>query len=1097
MYSLKHRFIFGTALSLIVLSASAAQAQIYVIGTSQTVTGDHTGANGTAPGVSGDHGAAFSAPALTAVIDGNLTGGNGGNGANGGVNHGSSAGSGISTATENNITLTLNSGRTIRGGNGGSGGNGSGSAGGNAATGGAAVAITGDNSIVNSYSTLIGGNGADGGNGNGGNNAGGTGSTAGNGISLTGANTVLVLGGSVTGGNSGHGGTGVGTANNANGGTGGHGLRTTGSTTSITILSGATLQGGNGGNAGTGGSGTAATSGAGGRGINIGAALGTLTIEAGALLRAGTSGTGTNGGAGLDIDASTTTVSNAGTIEGGVGTNTGIGADIDGSITNFTNTSTGVIGTSTSTGDGFDLGSASVVTNFTNDGLIQTNTGYAVDIGSGTTITNFINNGTISTQTGRGINAATTVTNFQNRGTISAANGIALNITSSLFGVTIDNTGGTITSANNSATAATLNFGNMAGKTFTGGTVRNTVAGGNAFYSASTNASAFTLQDVTIIGNLAGGANNQIYSLTGSTSLTGDVDLGAGTNQITFNNTLSDSGGTDLKASGGTLDVTVGALGRVTLATAQAAANNIAAVTVTSGGQLTLNESFSSSGTFTNNGTITVGAGKVLSVGSMVAGGAGNTWNFGVDTSGNVGRLDSTGSAVDFTNSSVTVDTTLLGSAYLTDGAELLIADGSATAVMGSLSDTLATETSRLLNFRILQGNASDITSAGADATRVYLEVDRVAIEPLAMTTQTKSVASVIDSLGVVDDAGLTSIQTALQQSSTDAEIDDILAQIVPSSGDVVAATAQGTVGDVSSLVSDRMTGLRGAGAASDMLRNHVWVQGFARQADQDAIHGEEPYNAVTGGMSVGVDHRTEDNSKTFGIALSMGETNINMRNGTSVNDHVDTTSYVATLYGDMDLSRGFYLEGQTSYAYFDTEVSRQLLGSTVRGSYGARLWNGRAELGHEWQVPDTPMTVQPFVNASFNHFSADDYSETGVGALHVVQNDVKSLDVGAGLDVIWDIDTEQGHKIQPRLSASYSRDLLNDRARGSAGFVAAADAGTFATEGAARDDKSFHLGAGVNLYTKEAWHFMVDYDLEAREAFKAHSGFVRAGYRF
>ncbi len=1095
------KFSKSSALLLgIWLSSVSAHAATLNLTTSQTVSADYAGNNNPAP-TAGETGVTYGLDNLNIIFDANITGGNGGDGADGGANAGSAGGAGVSTSGRANATFTLNDNKTIRGGDAGRGGNGAATAGGNGASGAAAVGITGNNNIVNIHGDLIGGNSGNGGNGNGGNNAGGNGATAGNALSISGLNAVVTVSGNLTGGNASNGGTGVGTANNSNGGTGGMAVRNTGAMTSLLVQNGAQLIGGNGGSAGTGGSGTAGSSGAGGRGISIGAALGTLEIEENTLVRGGASGTGATGGAGLDIDDTVTTVTNSGLLRGGAGGGvaTGIAADIDGSITTFTNTAAGRIGINVSSGDGVDIGSSVTVTNFTNDGQILSGSAFAIELQSGTTVTNFRNNGTIATQTGRGITSASTITNFENRGSITAANGIALNIASQNIDSTIDNVGGIISSANTSGSAGTITHGaDMGGKVLTGGTIRNTATNGNAFYSASNQTGTWMLQDVVIEGNFAGGANTQNYTLSGSTTFTGDVDLGAGTNFFTLNNSFNDGGGTDLKATGGTLALGIGSAGRVTLNTAQAGTNNINTLDVTAGGTLRLNEDFTISGALNNNGTMTVGAGKTLAVDSMTAGGVGNIWNFGVNASGQIGKIMvGGGNAVDFTNSAIGVDTALLGSAVLANRAELLIADGGSAALLNTLSGTLATENSALLNFRIYQGGDAALTTAGADATQVYVQVERLLVEPQATTVSSQAVASVVDAFGAPTDPGLANIQLQLQTASTQQQINDILEDLVPQTNGAAAILSQGVVSDVSLLVSDRMAGLRGASASSDELRNHVWVQGFGRSSHQDHTAETLPYHAKAAGISVGADHRSENDAMTFGGALSFGQSDINQENGTAIDNTVDTTAYIATLYGDMDLPAGFYLEGQVSYGLFTNDIDRQTVGQTVSGDYDARLWNGRTEVGYEWHMPETPIIVQPNVILDYAHYSADDYTETGPGALRIAQDDYKTLEVGAGVDVSLDVQTSAGTKVQPNISFSYAHDVIDGKIQNQSSFVALPSAGSFATEGANRDQNIIRLGAGVNIYTAEAWHFKVDYDLEARQDYKAHSGIVRAGYRF
>ena len=114
---------------------------------------------------------------------------------------------------------------------------------------------------------------------------------------------------------------------------------------------------------------------------------------------------------------------------------------------------------------------------------------------------------------------------------------------------------------------------------------------------------------------------------------------------------------------------------------------------------------------------------------------------------------------------------------------------------------------------------------------------------------------------------------------------------------------------------------------------------------------------------------------------------------------------------------------------------------------------------------------------------------------LTVNGKDLNMAEVGAGLDASWKHKNVDGSSFDPSLHAGYSYDLVGDRVEVTSAF--AAGGGTFVSQGADPARSRIDAGAGLSYQTTDNWQFSANYDYNFKEDFSAHSGYLRAGYRF
>lgn len=1012
---------------------------------------------------------------ITAIIDANITVADFPDGADGGPNNGGFGGFLFDTNDRNNLNITFAAGRTMLSATGGDGGDGLNSAGGNASRGGYSLYIQNStNSIFTIDSIIYGGNGGNGGLGNGANNIGGNGAVGTPGAQSQGAGNQFIINGSLYGGNGGNGGSSAGTGANGNAASGGSGLSAT-NVSSIVVNNGAVLQGGNAGNPGSNSSGTAGTSSAGGNGISA-TNVTSITINAGATLRGGASVSGSDGNGLYTIGTALTSLINSGTIEGGDNGN-GHSIFTNSPITTFTNNTTGVIGLTAGAADALNVNST--ITNFNNYGTIRTGSGDGIEITAGDAITNFVNTGTISSSSGNGMLVGNNLTDFSNSGTISSGSSVAINFTGGTIDNTLTNTGGTISSGNSSLSSGTIRYSvAFNGKTFTGGSVVNT-AGGNAFYSPSGQTSAFTIQDVAITGHVAGGAGNQIYTLAGTTSLNGNIDLGAGTNTVNINGAITGNSSMFIGAtSGGTLAMTVGSTGSLALNSTQASSNNITSLT--------------------NNGGISIAAGKSLSVAAMTAGSAGNTWSFGIDANNNPAQFLVTGGAVNFTNSTISINASTLTS-YVSNGTDVMIADGVGAATLGAQEGALLNDNSLIANYRLRRGDHSSVSAAGADSSNVFVEIERVLLADLGVRPWLQSVGDVFEQIGETGDETLYAVQAQLLSATTSDEISNILEQLTPNSHVPVAQASLAITKSIGLSIDNRLSTVRGLSAAADELSNRFWMEAFGSASEQGARSGLNGYSAQASGVSVGFDtdkiaSNTAGNT-VLGAAITYGTGQVKLDSIASASTDIENILF--TVYGEYALTpktQGL-LVASLGHGWNDTK--RSVLAQPVTGDYDSNHYALGGRLSHRFASLDHGFAFIPAIVANYSYISTEDYAETGPAALNIQGSNSHKLDVGLETEWKWDISTESGAKIQPSLKAGYRYDVLDDQSATQASFAGVTSANIFQVDSVNAGQGTAMLGAGFRLYTVDNLEFTAGYSVERKAGFVGHEGRIRAGWRF
>lgn len=961
------------------------------------------------------------------------------------------------------------------GGNGGDGGNGF------------SVSVTTGNQILLTSTTVLGGVGGSGGAagnapGAAANTAqGGFAGTGGAGIVLVGTDTIVTLNDvTLTGGDGGAGGASLANATNRNGGQGGRGISNVATNTTITLGTGTTVQGGAGGAAGTGG--TGGTAGSGGIGIFFGGTGGSLANQ-GTILGGGNASA-------LVVGGTPSLVGNEGTIGAASG----------------------------HTGSAVVVNSGATIASFSNaaGGLIQsTGSNNTVQVNAGATVTTFANQGSIiNSGSGNGVRLGGSIGSFSNSGTIHATGGNALVIDSANAPNLIDNTGGTISSSGAGAPTIviTADMG-AAGITFDGGTISHT-PGGSAISVAAAQMDAVTIKNAIVGSSITFDNADETLNVSG-VALNGAVLFSGGSNNLNFDVGGTTTLSTDGQAQAiGTLLFNVLAGANVISNAEQNALNSgITKLTTVATSNLLLNQNFWVDDAVYSQGTIEIAAGKTLSANEVNGDGV---YVFGITDAATVAKIETQGafSELNLTGATIWVKLTDPSAMFVSGTNFLLAEDLNGNAIAGVTDGSLAGDNSALLSFVLYRGDAAEI---GLTSDLLYAQVQPALLADIAGEgddPNSIALGATLDEIGLDGDADLDDLMLALAMLPTNEDINAVLDALLPET-DGIAYDIATDMGDqaldvaskrLDTLLADRLGAeYRVASAAPVGLRGSVregagrfWVQGFGRAVDQSRHKYNTGYDAGSVGFALGADANL-NKATAVGAAFSYASTDAD-GNGVNFTD-TEVDSYQLTLYGDHLFGNAVYAKGLLAYGWHANDIARhnvgRIPGNTATGSYDADHVTVRAELGRAYKAGGA-LTLLPRVHANAAWYSPGGYSEQGVGGLGltVAPEDLTSVRLGLGVLARWDVALSGGELFQPELRLDYRRDLTRERFETVSEFLGAPGI-TFVTQGVEPPADILNIGVGAVLATAGGVDFRASYDVELKDDYVAHAGYVRASVPF
>jgi outer membrane autotransporter protein len=705
------------------------------------------------------------------------------------------------------------------------------------------------------------------------------------------------------------------------------------------------------------------------------------------------------------------------------------------------------------------------------------------------------------------VNINGTIGSFTNSGLIESKSTYALRLNSQTAPDLIVNTGGTLLSPGGSAVHIGIDLG-VAGVTIEGGTLQ----GNLAMIVLAPQTGAITVKNAALEGGIEFSFSEETLNISGS-SLNGDIVFTDTDNNLNF-----EQGGTTTIAAGTefintTFFSLLGGANVVSNSEQSAANSDILKLTVVANADLVLNQNFWVDDAVFSQGLIEIAAGKTLSANEFSGDGA---YVFDVTDESTVAKIEAHGafSKVDLTGATIEVKLTNPSTMFASGTNLLLGEDLNGNDVLGVASGAAAADNSALLNFLLYRGDAPEI---GLTSDLLFAQVQLALLADIAGEgddPNSIALGAALDAIGLDGDADIDDLMLALALLPTNEDINEVLDSLLPETDGIAYDIATDMGGQALDVASKRLDTLLAARLANEYrlaslapiaLRGSMnegasrfWAQAFGRAVDQDRHSYNTGYDATSYGFAFGADTNL-DKATALGAAFSYTSTDAN-GNGLNQTD-TDVDSYQLTLYGDHLFDNATYAKGLLAYGWHANDIARHdvggIPGNTATGSYDADHITARAELGRAYKGGDT-LTLIPRVHVNAAWYSPDGYSEQGVGGLGltVAPDDLTSVRLGVGVLARWDITLSGEELFQPELRLDYRRDLTRERFETTSVFLGAPGI-TFRTQGVEPAADILNLGVGALLATAGGVDLRASYDVELKEDYTAHAGYLRASIPF
>jgi uncharacterized protein with beta-barrel porin domain len=510
---------------------------------------------------------------------------------------------------------------------------------------------------------------------------------------------------------------------------------------------------------------------------------------------------------------------------------------------------------------------------------------------------------------------------------------------------------------------------------------------------------------------------------------------------------------------------------------------NVGVFNINSGGSFTPLHTLTAA--VENDGTFNIGAGQKATIAGSYTQGADGVLLIGVQSVDSYGQLDVTG-AVDLSANNtlalkVSVDQTLAVDQTLND----VISAGALTAGVMTIEDD-----STFWDFEAtVDGNTLDIVTVTGETV-----VDIVSGEPEA-EAEAEAYTPIVYALGIAtaldelialgsNNTDINNLIIALDDLETPEQIANAVAQLVPVLVGQGSLAAQQIVGQIGSVVSQRMSSGRVKGGVSSgdpmMTDAHVWAKVLGTKAEQGEIDGTPGYDADSYSFTLGFDGDINDDT-LVGLAFTYSEADI--EGDTIANNQMDIEGYQLTGYASYTLDESAFVDVLVTVGSNSNEISRQvnigvinLAGKADYDSWFTRVYSA---IGRDYQVNEQ-LTITPMLSLSYTYIDEDSYTEKGLGdvGLDVEGRDEESA--VAGLDILGVYDVDDQNRITAHVGMGY--EMLSDSTIISSSFIGGGS--VFKTEGPDRDPENYRFGVGYELNASDSLELRVNYDYEAAEKY-------------
>ncbi|WP_316896498.1 autotransporter domain-containing protein [Pseudodesulfovibrio indicus] len=278
-----------------------------------------------------------------------------------------------------------------------------------------------------------------------------------------------------------------------------------------------------------------------------------------------------------------------------------------------------------------------------------------------------------------------------------------------------------------------------------------------------------------------------------------------------------------------------------------------------------------------------------------------------------------------------------------------------------------------------------------------------------------------------------------------------------------------------------------------EQYSNGLHLRALGRNGSMDSHDGQTGYDFDTFLLSGGYD-RVVGDDLLFGISAGYAVTGADYDDAGGSTSRLD--SYTLGLYGSW-FRDGWYVDGILSGTYNDYDLTRELptLGRTAESDPQGYALSAKTEAGYRYELGNWGLV--PMASLEYIRFHQDAYTESGAGAadLSIGKTNANFLESGLGGSVDYSWETPMGMLI-PELSAEWLHEWLtqsSDLTYSLTGMPA-----TKLSQSVAQpDNDTLRLGAGVRYLMDNGLALGARYQGELEEHARSHSFMLEGWYFF
>ncbi|MEO1044832.1 MAG: autotransporter domain-containing protein [Pseudomonadota bacterium] len=265
-----------------------------------------------------------------------------------------------------------------------------------------------------------------------------------------------------------------------------------------------------------------------------------------------------------------------------------------------------------------------------------------------------------------------------------------------------------------------------------------------------------------------------------------------------------------------------------------------------------------------------------------------------------------------------------------------------------------------------------------------------------------------------------------------------------------------------------------------------IWGQFGYRASDRDTrsttVSG---YDADSFTFALGADTHVSD---TFILGIAGVYSNIDIGETNGSNENIDIDSYKISLYGGLNFTDQFYVNGEVGYSFSDVDTARTALTGPVQGAFNVDGYVARVEAGYIIETSEN-FSLTPTLGLNYMYLDFDEYTEFGGLALGVTRDEVQFWEGRIGLTANADFD-----KLKGLLRVVYAYDFDAD-AR--VAQLTLFNAPSFVVSSDTPAEGRFEVDAGFGYDLSDMARIDLSYTGEFADEFTSHGGLVRLRFGF